>query len=127
MKMPSDAATGREEFRRGWPTVSACLLGNVIGLHILPPYTVGLFMEPLMDEFGWSRIAVSLGITTITLGTAVAAPLTGLLTGRFGERVLIAFGSLALAIGYLALSLMNGSLTLYYAIMLLMALFGAGC
>jgi MFS family permease len=105
----------------------ACLIGNAIGLHTLPPFTIGLFIAPLQQEFGWSRTSISLGITIITIGTALSAPLIGIVVERLGERLLIATGMLALAAGYFGLSLLNGSIAQFWAIMALMALLGAGC
>lgn len=105
----------------------ACMIGNAIGLHTLPPFTIGLFIAPLQHEFGWSRTSISLGITIITIGTALSAPLVGVVVDRLGERLLIATGMLAMAGGYFALSLMAGSIAHFWAIMALMALFGAGC
>ena len=115
------------EFRRGWPTIIACLIGHAIGLHTLPPFTIGLFIAPLQHDFAWTRTSISLGITIITIGTALSSPLVGAIVDRIGERILIATGMLALAGGYAALSLMGGSIVVFWTIMALMALCGAGC
>ena len=119
--------TGGEEFRRGWPTVLACLIGQMVGVHALPPYTIGFFIAPLQAEFGWSRTAISLGATVLTLAMAIGVPIAGSLINRLGEIRLIIFGMLALAAGYVALSLMGSSLPLFWTIMGLMAIVGAGC
>src|SRR5215475_5006026 len=111
-----------EEFRRGWAAALGCLIGHVVGLHTLPPYTIGLFIGPLQDAFGWSRTSISLGITILTIGLAIGAPVVGLLVDRMGERTLIAFGMLVLAIGYASLSTMTGSLAVFWTTMALMAL-----
>ena len=116
-----------EEFRRGWAAALGCLIGHVVGLHTLPPYTIGLFIGPLQDAFGWSRTSISLGITILTIGLAIGAPVVGLLVDRVGERTLIAVGMLVLAIGYASLSTMTGSLAVFWTTMALMALLGAGC
>ncbi|MDI3561874.1 MFS transporter [Bradyrhizobium sp. Arg816] len=105
----------------------ACLIGHAIGLHTLPPFTIGLFITPLQQELGWTRTSISLGITIITIGTALTAPLIGIVVDRVGERILIGTGMLMLAAGYFALSLMSGSILQYWAIMALIALLGAGC
>jgi MFS family permease len=105
----------------------ACLIGHAIGLHTLPPFTIGLFIAPLQQDLGWTRTAISLGITIITIGTAVSAPLVGVFVDRIGERILIGTGMLMLAGGYFALSHMGGSIVQYWTIMALMALLGAGC
>src|SRR5215813_1556288 len=116
-----------EEFRRGWAAALGCLIGHVVGLHTLPPYTIGLFIGPLQDAFGWSRTSISLGITILTIGLAISAPVVGLLVDRVGERTLIAVGMVVLAIGYASLSTMTGSLAVFWTTMALMALLGAGC
>jgi MFS family permease len=115
------------EFRGGWAAALACLIGHIIGLHTLPPYTIGLFIRPLQDAFGWSRMSISLGITILTICTAISAPVVGLLADRIDERILIATGMLVLAVGYASLATMAGSLTAFWATMALMALLGAGC
>jgi MFS family permease len=86
-----------------------------------------LFIAPLQHDFGWTRTSISLGITIITIGTALSSLLVGIVVDRIGERVLIATGMLALAGGYIGLSLMGGSISVFWTIMALMALFGAGC
>ncbi|MGY8663782.1 MFS transporter [Bradyrhizobium sp. UFLA05-109] len=105
----------------------ACLIGHAIGLHTLPPFTIGLFIVPLQQDLGWTRTSISLGITIITIGTAITAPLVGVFVDWIGERLLIGTGMLMLAGGYFALSLMGGSVVQFWTIMALMALLGAGC
>ncbi len=115
------------EFRYGWTALLACLVGHAVGVHALPPYTIGLFVAPLQQEFGWSRTTISFGVTILTIGTAVSAPIAGALVNRLGERVLIALGIAGLAGGYLALSAMGGSVADYWSIMAAMAAIGVGC
>lgn len=115
------------ELRAGWPVVVACFVGNAVGLHALPPYTAGLFIGPMVQNLGWSRAQASAGITIVTLATAVTAPLAGLLIARWGERSLLTGSTLALALGYVALSALGGTLLVNWAIFVAMAVFGAGC
>ena len=42
------------EFGRGWPVVSAAAVGVGLGLSPLPFYTLGVFVAPLVQEFGWT-------------------------------------------------------------------------
>jgi MFS family permease len=115
------------EFRHGWPTLTATLLGQTVGVHALPPYTIGFFMTPLQSEFGWSRTEISFGITVLTLAIAIGVPVAGSLVDRWGERRLIAAGMLFLAAGFAAMSAMGSSVGYFWVIMASMALFGSGC
>ncbi|MGO7367616.1 MFS transporter [Rhizobium ruizarguesonis] len=115
------------EFRRGWPALAAAMLGNAIGVHSLPPYTIGLFMGPLQREFGWERTSISAGITILTLCSAISAPLVGSAISRFGANFLIIFGLVCGAVGYLFLNLMGSSIMVFWALMAGMALLGSGC
>ena len=41
------------EFKYGWPVVLAGSLGISLGMSPLPFYTIGVFAQPLSQEFGW--------------------------------------------------------------------------
>lgn len=118
---------GGSEFRRGWPPLTAALLGNAIGVHSLPPYTIGLFMGPLQAEFGWERTSISAGITVLTICSAISAPFVGSALTRFGASPLIVGGLGFGALGYFALSSMGPSIAIFLAIMGAMALLGSAC
>ncbi|WP_139114665.1 MFS transporter [Rhizorhabdus dicambivorans] len=83
--MASDApASATAEFRRYWPLVLASMAGN--SLTALPFYTMGLFVEPVEAEFGWSRGFVTAGLTVYAfIGVTLAGPM-GYLIGRVGPR-----------------------------------------
>lgn len=115
------------EFRKGWPVLLGCLIGQGVGIHTLPPYTIGLFISPLGEDLGWSRTSISIGVLIVTLGIALSAPFAGGLVNRTGERPLIVVGMCAVACGYLALGMTGHSITYYWAILFLMAVFGVGC
>lgn len=115
------------EFRRGWPPLTAALLGNAIGVHSLPPYTIGLFMGPLQAEFDWARTSISAGITVLTICSAISAPFVGSALTRVGAGPLVIGGLGFGSLGYFALSSMGPSVAIFWAIMAAMALLGSGC
>jgi predicted MFS family arabinose efflux permease len=123
----SESVRRPSEFRNGWLVLLACTLGQAVGFHTLPPFTTGLFIAPLGEEFGWSRTSVSIGVTIATIGTAVSAPIAGAIINILGERALIAFSTMIVAGGYTAMSLMGASVATYWMLLTAMALLGVGC
>jgi len=117
---------GYREFRRGWPIVLSSMLGVGLGLSPLPFYTIGVLAPHLHGAFGWGMGQIFFGITITTLVMLVAGPLAGYLSARFGPRP-VALGSLLLfGLAFMAFSLGNGSLQLYYLTWGAIALLGAG-
>ncbi|HEY8537501.1 MAG TPA: MFS transporter, partial [Steroidobacteraceae bacterium] len=116
----------KNEFSRGWRTLLASSLGNAAGLSGLPFYTFGVFVVPLTVAFGWTRGEASGAASSLILGTAITAPFVGLLIDRIGTRR-VALASLAgLALGYVLLTQLRGSVAWFYAAWLAMSLIGGG-
>ncbi|MDB5577642.1 MAG: transporter [Bradyrhizobium sp.] len=114
------------EWRSGWVVLLACFLAQMICIQSLMPYTTGMFIHPLQQEFGWSRLGLSLSITVITIVSAIMAPITGWLMGRINPRVLILSGLVAGGASYVVLSLMGSSILFFYVIIMVMAIGIAG-
>ena len=68
----------------GWPVVGACGIGAFFATA--PLTTFAVFLQPLCDEFSWSREAASSAFGTLTLMAAASAPWLGGLLDRFGVR-----------------------------------------
>lgn len=95
------------EWRSRWPTVLAAFIG--IGLPVLPYQTLGLFIEPLSHEFGWSRTLISLGSSIAALVTIFLYPFVGVLIDRWGARCLAVPGTLLTGASIAAFGLANGT------------------
>lgn len=116
----------RSEFRQGWKVVLASALGIGTGLSPIPFYTIGVFVAPLTQEFGWGVDQIMFSLMIMTLGAVVMGPIAGLLADRFGVRPVV-LGSVALfGVTLSGFALSNGSLTLFYANWMLMSALGAG-
>lgn len=100
---PTSAA---QEWRRYWQLVLAGLAG--LSLGTLPTATLGLFMQPLSDEFGWSRTEVSIGLTIFALVSLPLTPFAGMLVDRFGPRRIAVPGVLLSGTCFAAFSVMDG-------------------
>jgi MFS family permease len=113
------------EWRRGWRVVAGSMAGIGSGLYMF--LTVfGFFVKPLSAEFGWTRAEIATSSFAI-VAASVFMPVTGWLVdrGRIGNLLFCGAGAFALA--YLSFPLMSGPLWQYYAIVALIALFGAPC
>lgn len=112
----------RSEFMAHGKYLFAASIGMALGLA-LNHYVMSLFAPAMIAEFGWSRSQYALvGATPFIL--MFFFPLAGRFTDRVGPRKAAAVGFASLPIGYLALSFMNGSFPLFFAILVFKSLFG---
>lgn len=104
---PSDIQPASAEWRAGWKLVLAASAG--FSFFSVMMGAIGLFIEPLSKEFGWSRTLVSSGPSIATATTAILAPLVGILIDRFGSRPVVLPGVVLTILAIAAFSLANGS------------------
>jgi sugar phosphate permease len=90
-------------------------------------YVFTTFLKPIVTELGWTRTAFSAAGGPLLLSMALAAPLIGGLTDRFGPRRVLALSTLLLATALASFAAMQ-SLPHFYATSLLfgLALTGLG-
>lgn len=111
---------------RGWAVVVAAMVGVALGLSPIPFYTIGMLAPQLSAEFGWSFAALMASITVQSAVVMIASPLAGIAIDRFGARP-VALVSLPLfGLCFMSLALSTGSLTIYYAQWVIMAVLGVG-
>jgi len=118
--------TALGEFRSNGKILLGCVLGMAIGVHSLPFYTAGMFLMPLIDEFGWSRAAASLAPSLLILALGIAAPFAGMVIDKIGERRTAVISLLCVSASFFFLSRMQGALSIYLGTFMVMALTGAG-
>ena len=76
--------TAGQEWRVNWLLVASAMAGLSFGA--IPSATLGLFMDPLQQEFGWTRAQIMSGqMIAATIGV-ICAPLIGAAVDRFGPR-----------------------------------------
>lgn len=102
-----------QEFRLSWKPMVAVVLGMCFGS--VPGYSLGVFIEPLSTEFGWSITEITGWMMAWSIGCITAAPLAGYLADRTGAKR-VALISLLLLAGVLAATgIFVQSLPHYYA------------
>lgn len=111
-----------KEFGLNWPTLLACAIGMSLGSAV-SHYTMNLLGPAMLKEFGWARADFAL-IGSITLLTMPLIPLAGRFTDRFGARVAAMVGFTVVPLGFIAYTLMTGSIVQFFAIYLVQHVFG---
>jgi MFS family permease len=114
------------ESKRGWLVVFGAMIGLSVGLSPVPFYTMGMFATVLADQFGWS-FALMMGALTVQSWVAVfTAPVAGMLVDRYGARPIAMISLVLFGLSYASLGFTTGSIWLFYAQWVLIAIGGAG-
>ena len=102
------------EWRAHWRTGLAAFLtiGFSFGAYNA---VVSIFILPLQEAFGWSRAEVAYA-QNAGLASAIVSPFLGRLVDTLGPRRLMLAGCALSVLLYLCLSMMNGSLALFYTL-----------
>lgn len=83
-------AAGMTEWRHYWHLPVAAALGYATAVMYV--YSMGPFIEPIQQEFGWSRAQISSGITIAAFFSAIFCVPMGMLVDRIGPRRVGLFG-----------------------------------
>ena len=96
----------------GWKIVGVAFLVDFIAVGFFF-YSYGVFFKALAEEFGGSRLDVSIGITLVNAVAAIIAPYIGRALDRFPIKNVILIGSLSMAVGFFLLSFIQSQWQLY--------------
>jgi MFS family permease len=103
--------------RADWRTpalviVAGCLIA-MIGFG--PRSVLGLFLEPMTLERGWSRETFGLAMAIQNLFWGAGVPVAGALADRYGPTRVLIVGALMYALGLWGMAMAESSLMLYLA------------
>ncbi|WGD50175.1 MFS transporter [Bradyrhizobium sp. CB1650] len=76
-------------FDNRWWIVFGATLSMLVAQGPVLLYTLGLFIKPLGEEFGWDRASISAAGGIAAISSAIAIPFVGLLIDRRGVRVVL--------------------------------------
>jgi MFS family permease len=92
----------RPAFGNRWWIVFGATLSMLVAQGPVILYTLGLFIKPLNQEFGWDRASISAAGGLAAISSAIAIPFVGWLIDRWGIRpvllpvIVLAASSIAL-------------------------------
>lgn len=100
----------------GYTIVIACLMISTImwGSRL----SFGVFIGPLLDEFGWSRGLTSAAFSITWIGAGFLSVITGRLNDRYGPRLIMTISGCLLGLGYYLISTVSNitQLFIYYSV-----------
>ncbi len=109
----------RGRFFYGWLIVGICLVSLVITAGV-GFYSIGVFFNPLMEEFGWNRTQIA-AIVTVYFGiSGLASPLVGRFLDIQGASRIMFFGLMGSSL-FLSLLSLTHSLFYFYVIYALLS------
>jgi predicted MFS family arabinose efflux permease len=103
-----------DEWRRNWTLVLACAFG--FSFSSVVNYSFGLFIEPLTQEFGWSRAQTTVGLTLSAVVSVLLSPVVGMIIDRWGVRRLAIPGLGLLGVSVASFALATGSIWQWVAL-----------
>lgn len=107
-------ATSSENYK----ILLAAFLANFVGTGI-GFYGFGVFFKPLAEYFGYGRAGIGIGIGLSLIVGALWAPRVGKAADKWGPKPLLMFGSLAVALVLILMSIMQS----YWQFLLLYGIF----
>ncbi len=111
--------SARQEWAENWPLALACLIGFMVPAMFL--YTLGAFIGPLEEEFGWSRGEITSGFSLMMIATGLGTPLLGIFVDKWGPRRIALPGAMLAVASFSLIALATPSLFVWWGIWLLMA------
>jgi len=111
----------KANYRYGHVIAATCFCIQAVGIGTY--FSYGVLFNPLIDEFGWSRAAISGAASMAFLLMGLLGIGVGRLNDRFGPRVLMTVSGVFFGLGYFLMSRLESiwQLYLFFAI-----IFGIG-
>jgi sugar phosphate permease len=103
LEATAEVLSGRRRVFYGWWMLAACVVAMALGGGV-SFWSFGLYVNPLEDEFGWSRAEVSLGFSFSLLAGGLCGPVAGHLIDTRGPRVSILLGAVVASGSYFLLA-----------------------
>src|ERR1700759_4239756 len=94
--------TRETSFNYGWGVVGAGALMTGVGFGTM--LSLAVFLQPISQAMGWSRAGISAAATLDFLFMGFAAFAWGMLSDRFGTRIVGLSGRLLLGLGLVTAS-----------------------
>lgn len=109
---------------RAWVTVAVAFIGMAFGQTAMAFLTLGVFMRPLGQEFGWNRGEVAMALSVGALVLLFSTPVVGRLIDRIGVRKVLLPSMLGLGLALCAMYFFSGTLIHFYGMFVVIGIVG---
>ena len=110
----------------GWWIVLAASVGLSTSPGQFAFASLGLFIIPLSQEFGWNRAEISLALTLFTLALMFSLPIAGRFVDQYGPRRVLLPSMLVMGICFTGIAALTTELWHLYLLFVFMGSLGAG-
>lgn len=124
MSSQSTQTAKKNRFFYGYVVLAACFLAMMMVYGA--QYSFGVFLKPLLTEFGWSRAVTASAYSMNLILFGVFSIFTGRLCDRLGPRLVVTISGILVAGSYLLMSQINEiwQISLLYGLMLSLGMAG---
>jgi MFS family permease len=109
----------------GWWVLLACVVGLLVGPGQFAFGSLGLFIIPMQDEFGWSRSEISLSTSIFTIALIFFMPIVGKMVDKFGSKQVLLPAMLVIGLSLALIPLVLSQLWHLLLIFFIMGSLGA--
>ena len=106
--------------------VLAAMVGMATGNGAILLFATGVFQNPIITEFGWTRTEYFVAIQMAIPGTILMSPIIGTLLDRYGVRKVVIPSVVLLSATVGALYFLTPHLWYFYTVFALLPVLGAG-
>lgn len=107
----TEPKTAAQEWRANWTIVLAAMAG--ISFASIPHATIGFFLDPLREEFGWSASGITFGLTIFSVVTLLFTAFAGAIVDRYGARWVGVTGIALCGLAFAAFAFNTGAVWLW--------------
>lgn len=107
-----------------WSVLLGCFIGMAVSLGPIFFQSLGLYLRPMTEEFGWSRTEFAAVFSIAGFASIFGLSIAGYLVDRFGPPRIILIGFTLLCASYASFSLVN-SYSVFVALACFVAITGS--
>jgi MFS family permease len=127
MNVPAAALSEqRKATTSGILTVLGSVVGLAFGPSVIAVLTISAYIQPIEQEFGWSRVQVSFAFTIVAYMIVLMSPVQGFFVDRFGPRRVVLTSIPLFGLSLAALYFTPPNLFAYYLLWALVPVLGLG-
>ena len=113
-------------FENRWWIVFGAMLSMVVAQGPVILYTLGLFIKPLNQEFGWDRASISAAGGIAAIFSAITVPFVGSLIDRWGVRTVLLPIVVLCALSVALIALTPKSIVVFMLLFAITGVLGSG-